>query len=360
MAYFTKRYHPPGTSPGTLTSEPGTAPLPLSLSFICYSSEQFRESQPASLSECRSLVQPGARNWLHVQGPVSPELLAELGRHFGLHALALEDVLNSGQRPKLDTYENHLFLVAAYPNIRDDGIDAEQVSLFLIDDLVISLCLGATDPFEPVRQRLRESGTGGRIRTRSCDYLLYALLDAVIDQGFPVLEDLGERLEDLEDELLNTPTRDTLRTLHHFKRELLLLRRALWPHREVVNGLTRDDTGQISEAVKPFLRDCYDHTVQIMELLESYRDITASMLDIYLSSVSYRLNDIMRVLTMISTVFIPLTFITGVYGMNFGNNTTSTWAMPELRWEYGYPLIWGIIVAVAAGILVYFRRKKWL
>jgi magnesium transporter len=185
-------------------------------------------------------------------------------------------------------------------------------------------------------------------------------MDTVIDQGFPVLENYGVRMEELEIQLLESPEKRTLNVIHHMKRELLFLRRTIWPHREVLNILIRDDLKFISEHTKIYFRDCYDHIVQIMDLLETYRDMSAGMLDIYLSSISYRLNEIMRVLTIISTIFIPLTFLVGVYGMNFGNNTSSPWAMPELNWYYGYPVLLGSIFLIAVGMLVFFKRNRWL
>ena len=213
------------------------------------------------------------------------------------------------------------------------------------------------DPFEPIRIRLRDHA--GRIRERGADYLLYALIDLVIDEGFPVLELLGDEIEQLEEQLLEAPTRNSLHQLHHLKRTMLIVRRMLWPQREVLNALVRDENGIIAEENQVYYRDCYDHTIQIMDLIETYRDMVTGLLDIYLSSVSYRLNEIMRVLTIIATIFIPLTFIVGVYGMNFSNDD-SPWAMPELRWYYGYPLVWLLMIGVLVAMLAYFRRKKWL
>jgi len=225
----------------------------------------------------------------------------------------------------------------------------EQVSLFFGNNYVISFYNGEKDPFDPVRNRLR---SGGRLRSRGADYLLYTLLDVVIDQGFPVLEALGEWIEDLEDELLGAPSKQTLAQIHELKRDMLLLRRTLWPQREVINQLLREDQSLIEEATRPYLRDCYDHTIQIMDLFETYRDMAAGMMDVYLSSTSYRLNEVMRVLTVIATIFIPPTFLVGVYGMNFAD-------MPELHWRYGYLGSWLVIIAMIGGMLLYFKRKKW-
>jgi len=350
MAYFTKRYHPPGTAPGTLTAHEAPPAQPLKLRLMEYDASALNEWEDISPVACKAHLESETITWIHAYGCTTPELLRELGEIFGLHPLALEDVLNTGQRPKLENYEHQLFAVMSLPLWRGEELSAEQVSLFFGKKYVISFYNGDSDPFEPVRKRLR--GSDARFRGRGADYLFYSLLDVIIDQGFPVLEDLGEWIEDLEDELLGTPSKQTLSQIHELKRDLLLLRRMLWPQREVINQLLREDQALIQEATRPYLRDCYDHTVQIMDLFETYRDMAAGMMDVYLSSTSNRLNDIMRVLTVITTLFIPPTFLVGVYGMNFGD-------MPELHWRYGYPLAWLIIVAMAAGMLMYFKRKKW-
>ncbi len=356
MRYFIKRYHPPGTPPGTLAgpAPPGAATIRVTV----YGEDGFSEEQVADPAECARFLAATRITWTHVQGPVDAALLQRLREVFKLHPLAVEDVLNSGQRPKLESYDDHLFAVMSLPVMREDQPVTEQVSLFLGHGFVLSFHPGAQDPFEPVRRRLR--GGTGSMRGRGADYLVYALMDLTVDQGFPLLEELGERIEDLEEELLRNPAPETLREIHRLKRELLFLRRMLWPQREVINSMLRDGDHLIREETRLYLRDCYDHTIQIMDLLESYRDMTAGMVDVYLSSVSNRLNDVMRVLTIIATIFIPLTFITGIYGMNFGNNTKSPWAMPELNWYYGYPAILLVLLAVALLLLLFFKRKGWL
>lgn len=354
MAYFTKRYHPPGTTPGTLTG--GAAPPPGAprLQFIRYDAATLEEKIPATLDDCGA---EGGIRWLHAQGAADSATLQELHDRFGLHHLALEDVLNTGQHPKADPYEDQLFVILSHPRLEDGKVQTEQVSLFLLEGLVISLHSGSSDPFEPVRKRLR-AGNGG-LRRRGAGDLLHALIDLVIDEGFPLLETLGDDLEALEDALLEQPARDTLNAIHRLKRELLLLRRLLWPHREVLNTLQRGDSPLIDPGTRPYLRDCQDHAVHIMELLEVYRDMTSNMLDVYLSSLSNRLNENMRILTVIATLFMPLTFIAGVYGMNF-DRSVSPWNMPELGWSFGYPAVWGVMIAVALGMVGYFRCKKWL
>jgi magnesium transporter len=350
MAYFTKRYHPPGTAPGTLTAHEAHATRPLKLRLMEYDATLLNEREEIPPLECKTYLERDTITWIHAYGYASPELLRELGEIFGLHPLALEDVLNTGQRPKLEHYDHQLFAVMSLPVWSDEELGTEQVSLFFGKNYLISFYNGNDDPFDPVRKRLR--GNGGRLRSRGADYLFYTLLDVIIDRGFPVLEDLGEWIEDLEDELLETPSREVLAQIHELKRDLLLLRRMLWPQREVVNQLLREDLSIIDETTRPYLRDCYDHTIQIMDLFETYRDMAAGMLDVYLSSTSNRLNEVMRVLTVIATIFIPPTFLVGVYGMNFID-------MPELHWRYGYLGSWLVIVAMIGGMLLYFKRKKW-
>jgi magnesium transporter len=358
MAYFTKRYHPPGTSPGTLLQYERLVPVPLSIVLTDYTDRDYIEQVLDSPEECTHYLERDTVTWIHVQGDAEPDTMRQLGRLFGLHHLALEDVINTGQRPKVDDYKEQLFIVMAHPLIEADNnnVNMSQLSLFVGHNFVISFHPGENDPFALVRQRLHDHV--GRIREHGADYLLYALIDTVIDEGFPVLELLGDDIELLEEKLLDSPGKDSLHQLHHLKRTMLILRRMLWPQREVLSKLLRDDSGIIMEVNQVYYRDCYDHTIQIMDLIETYRDMVTGLLDIYLSSVSYRLNEIMRVLTMIATIFIPLTFIVGVYGMNFSNEN-SPWAMPELHWFYGYPLVWMLMVSIVVGMLFYFRRRKW-
>ena len=359
MAFFNKRYHPPGTSPGSLHEHPAAVEQPARVRWIQYEKSAIKVSEGTELTPPELPAETAGRlTWLHVQGRAPGPLLASIGERFGLHALALEDVNNTGQRPKVEEYGSDVFIILALPRFDDGQVVVYQTSFFFAADYVLSFCEGPIDPFEPVLRRLQESA--GKLRSRGTDYLLYALLDTVIDQGFPVLEAFGLELEAVEEKIMASATRETLVHIHTIKRELILLRRMLWPQREVLNTLVREERDLISDATRVFLRDCYDHTIQIMDLLETYRDMSVSMLDIYLSSISNRMNEIMRVLTLIATIFIPLTFVVGVYGMNFGSNSKSPWAMPELNWYFGYPLIWLLMIGVAGGMLIYFWRKHWL
>lgn len=357
MSYFGKQYHSPGTAPGTLVPHQDTA-APLSIHLMDYTDTEVEELTLASAGDCTPYLERASKTWIQVNGQVNPATLRELGELFDLHDLALEDVLNSGQRPKMDWYDDQLFITLAMPVYRGGKLETVQISLFAGPDYLIGFCPLAQDMFEPVRKRMRLPNNR-RFASRGIDYLLYALLDLVIDQGFPVLEVFGEQLEKLEAELLDRPRHQTLAEIHGLKRELLLLRRMLWPQRELVSNLLRSEEGLIEASTLVYLRDCHDHTVQIIELLENFRDMASAMVDIYLSSVSQRTNENMRVLTMIATIFIPLTFIVGIYGMNF-EHPTSPWAMPELGWYYGYPMVWGLMILVTAGLLWFFRRRGWL
>ena len=356
MSYFTKRYHPPGTPPGTLIEQEARTRTPLRISLVNYTADSITETEPADFSECIPYLNATSNTWIHLQGDPEIEQLQMLAKKFGLHSLSLEDVLNTGQRPKVDSFDEQLFIIMSLPVMEDNTVTTEQISLFVGSHYVISFHRGKADPFKQIRNRLQKNTN--KVRSQGADYLMYTLIDAVIDEGFPVLEDFGDLIELLEEELLESPDQETLRKIHELKRELIMLRRMLWPQREVLNILIRDAHTSINSETYVYLRDCYDHTIQIMDLIETYRDMSASMLDIYLSSVSNRMNEVMKVLTIIATIFIPLTFITSLYGMNF-TNSKSPWAMPELHWYFGYPIIWMIMIVITIGMVLFFKRKKW-
>lgn len=293
--------------------------------------------------------------WVHLQGSPTTEQLQTLGSCFDLHPLALEDVFQHEGRAKFEAFDSHQFVILDHVH-RDKGggVCADQVSFFFGAHYVISINAGSKDIFDPVRQRIH--GTG-KIRTRGSDYLLYALMDVTVDSAFPLLEGLGNELEMLEDDILDNPAREARNRIHYAKRELVLMRRAWWPQREVVASMMRDDEKFLSETTRLYMRDCHDHCVILIDFVETYREMASSLLDIYLSAVSQRMNDIMKALTVIATIFLPLTFITGLYGMNF--DTASPWNMPELHWRFGYFYALGVIAAIVVGMLIYFRRKHW-
>lgn len=345
-----KRYHKPGTAPGTLRAPDTPATGPVRVTLIDYSGDQFEEKQISDIEECFPYRDKKTVTWINVEGLHDIELIERLGRHFGLHPLTLEDVLNCGQRPKLEDYGNYHFMVMKSLYIKDEELEVEQISFFLSGTYVITLQEVPGDSFEAVRERIRHGK--GQIRKMGPDYLLYALMDALVDEFFPVLEAYGERVEELEDEVIDKPTPEILNEIHRIKRELLLVRRTAWPEREVINALQREEAHLIRPETRVFLRDCYDHTIQVIDMVETYRDLASGLLEVYLSSASNRLNEVMKVLTIISTIFIPLNFIAGLYGMNFHR-------MPELDWRFGYPMALGIMAVVGISLVLYFRRKGW-
>ncbi|MGE0609934.1 MAG: magnesium/cobalt transporter CorA [Pirellulales bacterium] len=349
-----RRRLPAGASPGTIIVNPlADAPV---MQLMAFDEHKIVERQLDHVSAAKEFLGQWPVVWINVEGLGDARTLEQLGQLFGLHRLALEDVVNIHQRSKVETYDGNLFIVARMPRQREE-FDTEQLSLFLGADWVLTLIEDPGDCFDGVRRRVRESR--GRIRSVGPDYLVYALLDAVIDSYFPLLEQYGERLDELEDEAILRGTRQTVAKIHATKTDLLHLRRAVWPFREALNHLVRDEHPFIKAETRVYLRDCYDHTVQMIDLIEVYRELGSDLRDLYLTSVSNRMNEVMKVLTVITTIFMPLTLIVGIYGMNF-NPASSPWNMPELNWRYGYPAILALLSAVTAGMLWLFRRKGWL
>lgn len=294
---------------------------------------------------------------MDIEGLGDAATIHAVGEIFNVHRLALEDIVTVHQRAKIEQYGDQLFIVARAVYL-DEHLDTEQISLFVGKNFVLTFQEGRPgDCLEAIRERIRKKG--GRIRDAGHDYLAYALLDAIVDSYFPILEAYGERLETLEDEILLRPQVDTIARIHGIKRDLLTLRRAMWPQRETLNSLLRGESAVVTAETRLYLRDCYDHSVQILDLLETYRELGSDLIDMYLSTVSNRTNEIMRVLTVISVVFMPLTFIAGVYGMNF-DTSKSPWNMPELGWPFGYPFALLLMLTVALGQMIFFRRRGWL
>jgi magnesium transporter len=362
---FTKRHGPPGSPPATLSPHlvDGQSRKP-GIQIIEYNKDSLDEREITDLAELADHLDNRKVTWINIDGLGDVEALGILGQKFNLHPLALEDVLNTGQRPKVEQAPDYLFIVAqmVYQD-NSHTICGEQVSVFLGKNFVITVQEEAEyDVFDPIRARIR-SGRGS-IRKLKADYLAYALLDSIIDHYYPVLESLGEVIEELEDELLERPSREMVHQLHEYKRSLNQMRRFVWPLRDVINGLLHDSSGYITSPTKIFLRDCYDHTVQLMDLVESYKELTASLMELYHSSVGLRTNEVMRVLTVITSIFIPLTFIVGVYGMNFAPASPSgeklPLNMPELYHPHGYLGLMAIMAAIAVIQLIIFKRMKWL
>jgi magnesium transporter len=351
-------HHQPGTIPGTIFVD-ADAPPPI-IFLIDYNQTNFIREQIATPEECIPYLENESISWVDVQGLGSQDILQRLGQVFELHPLVLEDVVNVPERPKTEDYEDQLLFIArmVVPKERICGFHSEQVSLILGKKYLLTVQEEPEhDCLEAVRSRIEKNK--GIIRKQGADYLAYAVLDAIIDGFFPVLELYGERIEELEEEVIVRPTPQTLQNIYQIRRELLQLRRAIWPQRDAINSLIRDAPDLISEEVRIYLRDCYDHTVQVMDMVETYRELSSGLMDVYLSAVSNKMNEIMKVLTIVSTIFIPLTFVAGIYGMNF-NTEKSPYNMPELNWYWGYPLCWAVMIAIAFSLLFFFWRRGWL
>lgn len=320
-----------------------------------YDASRVDEKETETIEECFPYKDTPTVTWINVDSVHDPEILKKLGAAFGLHPLVLEDILNTDQRPKLEDYGEYLFVVLKMLSYQHDSESTiiEQVSLVLGPHYVISFQEQGKpgDVFDGIRARLKSGA--GRIRKMGADFLAYSLLDALVDSYFIILERLGEKIELLEDELLSEPSTSTVGTIQHLRREMIFLRKAVWPLREVVSGLQRGESQLVSQPTGIYLRDVYDHTIHVIDTVETLRDMLSGMMDIYLSSISYKMNEVMKLLTVISTVFIPLTFMVGVYGMNFEY-------LPELKWHWAYPVLWGIMLGIAISMLIYFWRKKWL
>ena len=349
-----RRRTPPGSAPGTLLADPEAAGT--SIHVIGYGRDGLDEHNLVGIEAVAAMRGRWPVLWVDVVGLGDIAVVRRLGEMFGLHPLQLEDIVNVHQRAKTELYENNLFVVS---RMAGDGehFDSEQFSMVFGDGWVLTFQERVGDCFEPLRTRLRRGG--GRVRELGADYLAYALLDSLVDAYFPVLERFGDRVEDLEEAVIADPATSHAAEIHALRRELLAVRRALWPQRDMLAALLREESRFVTDATRIFLRDCHDHVVQAIDMVETLRDVVTGLLDIYLSSISARMNDVMRVLTVIATLFIPLTFVAGVYGMNF-SNPDSPWAMPELHWYYGYPLALALMAAMAVLMLAWFRRRRWL
>lgn len=344
---------PPGSAPGTLIADP-SAPKPV-ISVLAYGPGRHEEVSPATLEDIARLRGAYPCVWVNISGLGDAAVIKAIGDGFELHALALEDVLSGMQRPKCESFEDNVFIVIREPH-KGEYLDSDQVSMFIGSGYLVTFQEHAGDCFDGIRQRVR--GGISKISSNGTDFLAYSLIDAVIDAFFPILEQLGEKLDTLEDEAILHPSTGTSHAIHDVKRELLNIRRAIWPAREAIGTLIRDPLPLISENTRVHLRDCYDHLVQLVEVLENYREIGSDLQDIYLSSMSNRLNEVMKVLTIIATIFMPLSWIAGVYGMNF--HTQHPANMPELGWRYGYIFALAIMAATAGVMVWYFWRKGWI
>lgn len=351
---FKKRSRKIGQPPGTLIHIGDETAKDVAIQVIDYSEAQYQQIDIKVLEQCFPFKDKETVTWINVEGIHRPEILEKLGQCYGLHPLVLEDIMATDQRPKMTDYDDYLFIVLKMItyNGNNGGLEIEQVSLILGKNFVLSFQEGKDgDVFNPLRERLK-SGKG-KIRKMGADYLVYALMDSIVDNYFTVLENIGEEIELIEEKVVTDPAPETLREIHKLKRDMIFLRKSVWPLREVIGSLERGESELVTDATEIYLRDVYEHTIQVIDTIETFRDMLAGMLDIYLSSVSNRLNAVMKVLTVISTIFLPLTFIVGLYGMNFKY-------MPELEWKWGYPAVWVLMIIISAFMLVLFKRKKWI
>ena len=340
-----------GLPPGTLIHVGEKKLENVQIKLIDYNEEKIEEKKLTSVDDCFSYIAKPNITWVNIDGLHDIDVINKIGSRFDLHPLVLEDILNTEQRPKMDDMDDYLFIVAKmiYYNPDEEQIKFEQISFVLWENLVLTFQEDIGDVFEPVRERLRKGK--GRIRKMGADYLMYTLLDALVDSYYDILEKIGDRVENLEDDLLESPEPDTLQVIHTMKRELVFLRRSVWPIREIIGSLERGESDLISEKTLIFYRDVYDHTIQVIDTIETCRDIVSGMMDLFLSSVSNRMNEVMKRLTVFATIFMPLTFIAGIYGMNFEY-------MPELKIHWGYPAVWGVMIVVGIIMFLWFKRKK--
>ncbi len=353
-----KRSKKTGLMPGSLVHIGDKKTEKTRVTSIHYDSDHFEEQEVKGIEECLPLIEKPGVTWINIDGIHHGDTIEKIGQYFKLHPLLLEDIMNTEQRPKSEDYEGYIFIVLKmlHYDEKENEIKAEQLSLILGPHYVISFQEREGDIFNPVRERMRTSK--GIIRRAGADYLAYSLIDAVIDHYFVILEKFGEQIEFIEDQLIAKPDKQTLHIIHEMKREMIILRKSVWPLRELISTLQRNGSSLIQETTRVYLRDVYDHTIQVIDTIETFRDMLAGMLDLYLSSVSNRMNEVMKVLTIIATIFIPLTFIAGIYGMNF-NPEKSPFNMPELNWYFGYPAVLAVMAVIGVIMVIYFRKKKW-
>ncbi|MCA9520758.1 MAG: magnesium/cobalt transporter CorA [Myxococcales bacterium] len=342
-----------GKAPGAAVHVGTASTEPIASEIHVFDGETCEVVTPTDLAAIKPAPSEAKVNWIHVFGVHEPQAIKELGQRFELHPLVIEDILNTDQRPKVEDYPDAFFVVARIfaRDPKNQELSSEQLSIVLKRSTVLSFQERHNLQFDPIRQRLQQGK--GKIRQRGADYITHSLLDVVVDSYFEILDDFGTRMENIETQLFAEPEPGLLPTIYTLRQELILLRKGIWPLREVLGRLMREESELIDEHTPIFFRDVYDHAIHVIDVIESYRDVLAGMVEIYLSSAEYRQNQVVKVLTIVATVFMPLTFIVGLYGMNFK-------AMPELEWRYGYPAVWIVLCLTAAGMVLFFRRKKWI
>ena len=341
-----------GAAPGTINTDPNAEQTVIRV--ICYSHNAIHEQGITRVAELSAILGKWPMIWVDVSGLGTATTIAQLGDLLQLHPLALEDVVNVHQRAKVDAFLDHMFIVARMCN-PNEGYNTEQISFFLKTGLIVTFQERMGDSWDPIRERIRLGRAN--LRNNGVDFLAYALLDAVIDSYFPIVDGIGDQLDQYDEQLAQSDPQSQFHGLHEVRHKLLALRRAIRPHRDMINELVRDDLPLIAIETRVFLRDCFDHVIQLLDLVDTYRELTADLREFQMSMISNRMNEIMKVLTVISTIFMPLSFIAGLYGMNF--DTRSPWNMPELGWHYGYPFAFSLMIASVLGMLYYFRRQRW-
>ena len=341
-----------GLPPGTLIHIGERKVDKVKIIVIEYNKTQYNEKEIETIEECFPLKDKDTVTWINITGVSRTDIIKNIGKQLNLHPLVLEDIVNTDQRSKMESFEDYIFIVLKIPfyDEQNSEIKIEQVSLVLGSNFVISFQEIENPIFNPVKERLKNPKSS--IRKYGADYLAYCLIDIIIDNHFSIIENLEKDVESIEEDLSMNPSKETLQAIHKLKREMIFLRNSVWPLREVISSLERTESELIKKTTEIYLRDAYDHTIQVIESIETLREMITGMLDVYLSSVSNQLNKIMMLLTIIGTIFIPLTFITGIYGMNFKY-------MPELYWRWSYPLVLFVMLIIGISMLIYFKRKKW-
>lgn len=351
--FFKKMSHKAGLPPGTLVHIGERKAEEVKITIMDYDQTAFQEKEVQTIEECFPFKETPTVTWINIDGLHQVDIIEKIGSHFGIHPLIQEDILHTGQRPKMEDFDTYILVILNMLHYDEEAstIKTEQISIILGPNFVISFQEMEGDVFNPLRERIRTAK--GRIRRMGVDYLAYSIIDSVVDHYFILLEKCGEQIELLEEELALNPQPETLQAIHNLKQEIIFLRKSVWPLREVISGLERVESSLIHDNISMYLRDLYDHTIQVIDSVETYQDILSGMIDLYLSSVSNKMNEVMKVLTIFASIFIPLTFMAGVYGMNFE-------FMPELKVWWAYPALWGAMITVAVSLLTFFKRKKWL
>jgi magnesium transporter len=340
-----------GLAPGTMIYTGDKTSTSTFIDVFDYTKKAFTEEKLTSIEDCFNFKATDSVTWINIDGLNNMDSIRKIGEHYNLHPLILEDIVNTQQRPKIDEYDDYLFVVFKMLYYDNDQLKVEHISLVLGDKYVLSFQESDGDVFEPVRDRIRLNK--GIIRGHGPDYLLYTLMDAVIDNYFLIIETLGEKIEDIEESLFGESKANTVQEIQNLKKEALKIRRSIFPLREVVSKIEKAETNLVKDKTKNYFRDLYDHTIQVIETIEIYRDMLWGLMDMHMTNISNKMNEVMKVLTIVATIFIPLTFIAGIYGMNFET-------MPELKSEYGYPVFWVVIIVLFFLMFYYFKRKKWL